>query len=256
MTDSDRNNRCILTLLLFIAMVGGHLVILGFFDIVPTRVEKAADVFSLSFDAVDEVEEPSIPAPAASQPELQPTVPAAAIISEEEPLPSMKREESASLSPAPQKTGTTQEAEPGLLQAAAAPTGVSTPIETGERAVETATERPDRVASGSQSEDDENRSERPSTVEYRRLVLNRLEACKIYPLAARKRELEGDVTLYFTIQPDGSIGELLLKDSTAHKFLIAAAMKSVHQAEPFPAPPGDGTTDIEMVVTIRYRLEA
>ncbi|MDR1176424.1 MAG: energy transducer TonB, partial [Treponema sp.] len=48
--------------------------------------------------------------------------------------------------------------------------------------------------------------------EYLALVMGRLEQYKIYPLSVRKRGIEGDITVVFVIQRDGSVSDMKLAD--------------------------------------------
>ncbi|MDR1586207.1 MAG: TonB family protein [Treponema sp.] len=91
-----------------------------------------------------------------------------------------------------------------------------------------------------------------SEAEYISLIMKRLEENKIYPLVMRKRGIEGDAAVEFTILPDGKLGALKLGD--AHPFLVQAAAETVKSASPFPVMEGK-TGEYTMKVTIRYRLE-
>jgi len=93
------------------------------------------------------------------------------------------------------------------------------------------------------------RSRQRSTHEdYVQTALRLLEQNKVYPLAARKRGLEGDVAVRFTVSDDGTPGDLTV--SGAHAYLSQAAKESVRRAGTFPLPEG-----FVVEVVIRYRLE-
>jgi TonB family protein len=85
---------------------------------------------------------------------------------------------------------------------------------------------------------------------YLALVLQLLEANKVYPYSARRRGLEGEVLLSFVIERDGRPKKI--EASGAHAFLVDAARESIRRASPFPPPEGDV---FEASLTISYRLE-
>jgi protein TonB len=90
--------------------------------------------------------------------------------------------------------------------------------------------------------------------EYLALVMALLEKNKIYPLAARKRGIEGDIRAVFTIRRDGSVSDMRLADKDGHRFLAQAAFETIRSASPFPVREGwDG--DYTIQVNIRYQLE-
>jgi protein TonB len=90
--------------------------------------------------------------------------------------------------------------------------------------------------------------------EYLDLVMGRLEKNKIYPLSVRKRGIEGDITVAFTIKRDGSVSGISLADPSGHRFLAQAAFETIRSSAPFPVMEGrDG--DYTARVSIRYRLE-
>jgi protein TonB len=90
--------------------------------------------------------------------------------------------------------------------------------------------------------------------EYLALIMGRLEKHKIYPLSVRKRGIEGDVTVEFTIKRDGTVSALSMADPSGHRFLVQAAFETIHSASPFPVMEGrEG--DYTARVSIRYQLE-
>jgi TonB family protein len=93
-----------------------------------------------------------------------------------------------------------------------------------------------------------------SDAEYLALIMNRLEQHKIYPLAVRKRGIEGNVTVTFTIEQNGSVSDIQLADPSGHRFLAQAAFETIRSSSPFPVREDRGG-DYTMQVTIRYQLE-
>jgi TonB family protein len=93
-----------------------------------------------------------------------------------------------------------------------------------------------------------------SDAEYITLIMGRLEKYKIYPLSLRKRGIQGDAGVIFTIRSDGTTADITTADTGTHRLLVQAAIQTVKAAEPFPVRKGSNT-DYVMQVTIRYRLE-
>jgi protein TonB len=88
------------------------------------------------------------------------------------------------------------------------------------------------------------------SADYLALVMRHLEQRKVYPLAARKRGMEGDITVTFVITADGKAEKI--SATGAHRYLIQAAEQSVRQASPFPVPAGAA---FNARLVIRYRLD-
>ncbi|ROQ93189.1 energy transducer TonB [Desulfosoma caldarium] len=68
-------------------------------------------------------------------------------------------------------------------------------------------------------------------------VRQRIDRYKHYPYAARRRQLEGRVTLRFVIRPDGTIDSLEVVKGSSSTLLDKAALKAVRDASPFPGFP-------------------
>ena len=94
---------------------------------------------------------------------------------------------------------------------------------------------------------------RMSEDDYLALILRRLEEKKVYPLAMRKRGIQGEVSVSFTVRPDGSLGALQPPANASHPFLAQAALETVRAASPFPVMEGRAG-DYAVRITIRYQL--
>jgi protein TonB len=90
--------------------------------------------------------------------------------------------------------------------------------------------------------------------DYIALIMRRLEEKKVYPLAMRKRGIEGEMPVRFTIRADGTLAQATAEDSRAHPFLVQAALETVKSASPFPVMEG-AEGDFSLLVTIRYELQ-
>jgi len=95
--------------------------------------------------------------------------------------------------------------------------------------------------------------EAPGSVDVAGPILRRLRDYRVYPMAARRRGVEGDVVVRFALRADGSLVAEPTVSGEAHPLLARAAVESVVAAAPFPVPEGV-RADSEFVVTIAYRL--
>lgn len=89
--------------------------------------------------------------------------------------------------------------------------------------------------------------------DIRSKVIALIEQHKIYPLAARKRALEGDVVVSFVVQTDGSVRDIVVEDGNTNSLLKQAAAKSVAAAFPCGLTPA---SPLAMKVTLRYSLSS
>ena len=80
-------------------------------------------------------------------------------------------------------------------------------------------------------------SDQVTSNDYFEMVRLRIESYKRYPGAAKTRQIEGQVTVRFVIEPDGSISSSKVVGSSRHMALDQAALRAVKEASPFPRPP-------------------
>lgn len=91
--------------------------------------------------------------------------------------------------------------------------------------------------------------------DYFEMVRLRIESHKRYPNAAKRRQIEGRVTVRFVIEPDGRISSLKIVKSTRHRALDQAALSAVKKASPFPKPPKNlFKRSISLEITIMFEL--
>ncbi|HSH41684.1 MAG TPA: TonB family protein [Arenicellales bacterium] len=83
-------------------------------------------------------------------------------------------------------------------------------------------------------------------------LLAHIEANKRYPRAARRRRLEGDVAVQFTLLGDGSIRKLRVESGPA--VLRAAARSTLDRAMPLPSPPQSVGAPLPVRYAMRFRL--
>jgi protein TonB len=88
--------------------------------------------------------------------------------------------------------------------------------------------------------------------EYLRRLMAHIESHKHYPRAARRRGIQGDVAVAFTLHPGGRVDAL--KTDGAHRVLRAAAGDAVEAAQPLPKPPESLALPWEVSFTMRFTL--
>jgi protein TonB len=76
-----------------------------------------------------------------------------------------------------------------------------------------------------------------TTQAYFAMVRLRIEANKSYPRSARRRNIEGRVTVGFVLETDGRATSVKVVKSSRHSILDKAALEAVRRASPFPRPP-------------------
>ncbi|MGE5240348.1 MAG: energy transducer TonB [Bacteroidota bacterium] len=76
-----------------------------------------------------------------------------------------------------------------------------------------------------------------------------------YPLAARVRGQQGQLLLAVEVRADGSCGQVLIKRSSGHELLDAAARQTVRHWYFLPARRGDVAVDAWVEIPITFRLE-
>ena len=91
-----------------------------------------------------------------------------------------------------------------------------------------------------------------ATDNYYRMVQQMVESNKHYPRAARRRRVEGEVELSFTILADGSIEGLNSKGNA--RILTSAAEKAVLAVSPLPKPPMVIAAPVQLSLTMVFKL--
>jgi protein TonB len=90
---------------------------------------------------------------------------------------------------------------------------------------------------------------------YLEMVRFKIERHKEYPEPARTSQVEGSVTVQFTITTQGTVREVGIARSSRRALLDEAAIQAVKKAAPFPKPPRrlfEG--DIPLEITIVFEL--
>ncbi len=87
--------------------------------------------------------------------------------------------------------------------------------------------------------------------DVRMKIAEQIQKHKLYPMAARKRALEGDVELAFTVLTDGTVEELCVVKGNVNALLKDAAILSVKRSVPFDV---NISSPLPMKITLRYEL--
>ena len=91
--------------------------------------------------------------------------------------------------------------------------------------------------------------------DYFDMVRMRIESNKEYPPAARARQVEGRVTVRFTIAPDGSVQAAEVVKSSKKGILDEAALNAVRASSPFPRLPRHlFSGELPLEITILFEL--
>ena len=86
-------------------------------------------------------------------------------------------------------------------------------------------------------------------------LMNWLERHKRYPIAARRKGVQGAVLVRFVVNSEGVLLEKELLESSGSKHLDSAAMKLLSRAAPYPKLPEQLMADVlEVRLPIEYRL--
>lgn len=88
--------------------------------------------------------------------------------------------------------------------------------------------------------------------DYLARLMAHLEAHKFYPVAARRRGVEGTVQVSFMVMDNGEIRQLQLSGS--HKLLHQAAAETVQRAVPMPSPPPEIAPPLPVSYGINFAL--
>ncbi|MBU4262575.1 MAG: TonB family protein [Proteobacteria bacterium] len=90
---------------------------------------------------------------------------------------------------------------------------------------------------------------------YLALIRQRIEKFKKYPLSARMKQLEGEVTIGFVLTSGGEAQLLAVRNSSGREMLDQAALTAVREASPLPPPPAALLSGMRnMEITIVFTL--
>ena len=90
---------------------------------------------------------------------------------------------------------------------------------------------------------------------YLALFRQRIQESVVYPLAARRRGLDGRVEIELVLEPSGRIRDVAVVSSSSHALLDAAAVEAVRSLQPQPLPehPKRQTLRVRLPVVFQLR---
>lgn len=88
---------------------------------------------------------------------------------------------------------------------------------------------------------------------YLAMIRAQIEQHKFFPVAARRRGIEGNVQVSFGVSDKGEVREVTL--AGAHRLLTNAVKRALEQASPFEPPPQSVTQPINLTYTISFNLQ-
>lgn len=73
--------------------------------------------------------------------------------------------------------------------------------------------------------------------QFNNAIWAKILKAKFYPKLAQMRRQEGQPVVKFTIEKDGTLGDITIESSSNHEILDKAALKTIENAAPFPEIP-------------------
>ena len=94
-------------------------------------------------------------------------------------------------------------------------------------------------------------------ITYAAAVKERISAHWIYPEAAKERLIEGQLTVLFSLDPQGSLIEIVFLSGSGYPVLDEEAARAIRSADPFPSFPAHITVNrLNVRATFDYRITA
>jgi len=95
----------------------------------------------------------------------------------------------------------------------------------------------------------------PEVGPYLARFRQRIQESVVYPLAARRRGLDGRVEIELVLEPSGRIRDIAVVSSSSHALLDDAAVEAVRSLQPQPLPehPKRQTLRVRLPVVFQLR---
>jgi len=84
-------------------------------------------------------------------------------------------------------------------------------------------------------------------------LLTHIEGYKFYPRAARRRGIEGEIRVSFTLLDNGKMKDLQVTGDQS--VLVSAAQQAMEDAVPLPLPPSSMKLPRKIDISIVYSLK-
>lgn len=89
--------------------------------------------------------------------------------------------------------------------------------------------------------------------EYLRRLMTHIESHKKYPRAARRRAIEGEVSVRFQLQSDGVMTGVEVEEG--HRVLRKAVEEALRHAQPLPKPPSELSFPLPVSFSVVFSLK-
>jgi TonB family protein len=94
-------------------------------------------------------------------------------------------------------------------------------------------------------------------ITYAAAIKERISAHWIYPEAAKERLIEGQLTVLFSLNPQGELTEITFVSGSGYPVLDEEAARAIRSAAPFPSFPAHITVNrLNVRATFDYRITA
>ena len=87
---------------------------------------------------------------------------------------------------------------------------------------------------------------------YHALLMRHIEVHKNYPRVARKRKIQGQILVSFTLLENGQVKNILINGKKS--ILKKASLQAINDALPMPLPPGELSLPMEVKFNMNYSL--
>lgn len=129
------------------------------------------------------------------------------------------------------------------------------PLNDGSEGVEGTTQPPGSAASTAPADVPPGPDKEILWKEYLAHLKEKVEAARIYPAQAMRRDQEGAVILRVVIGTDGRIEEVRIVEPSPFSLLNQAAVETIRSLSSLPPPPPGFGNQIEVTIPLVYRLE-
>lgn len=87
---------------------------------------------------------------------------------------------------------------------------------------------------------------------YHAMLMRHIEVHKNYPRVARKRKIQGQILVSFTLLDNGQVKNILINGKKS--ILKKASLQAIKDALPMPLPPGELSLPMEVKFNMNYSL--
>jgi len=89
---------------------------------------------------------------------------------------------------------------------------------------------------------------------YLTSLRQRIQQSLRYPASARRRGIGGTVNVEILIYPNGTVGDVLLLDSSTHEVLDTAALDTIRSLPRMPLPPDVPARPLRIRIPVVFQM--